>query len=89
MPLTKERKLELVKEFGENEKDTGKTHVQIALLTQRIKDLTAHVKEHPKDKHTRYGLLKLVGQRKSLITYLKNKDINQYRELIKALGIRK
>jgi small subunit ribosomal protein S15 len=89
MPLTKERKLELVKEHGTNEVDTGNTKVQIALLTERIKDLTAHLKDHPKDHHTRYGLLKLVGQRRSLLDYLKANEIQTYRDLIKKLGIRK
>jgi small subunit ribosomal protein S15 len=89
MPLTKERKHELVKEFGASEADTGNTKVQIALLTDRIKGLTAHLKDHPKDHHTRYGLLKLVGQRRSFLDYLKKNEIETYRSLIKKLGIRK
>ncbi|MBD3315771.1 MAG: 30S ribosomal protein S15 [Chitinivibrionales bacterium] len=89
MPLTKERKQELVKEYGTNEVDTGNTKVQIALLTERIKDLTAHLKNNPKDHHTRYGLLKLVGQRRSFLDYLKDREIDTYRTLIKQLGIRK
>ena len=89
MPLTKERKQELTSTYGKNEKDTGNTHVQIAMLTQRINDLTGHLKVHKKDHHTRHGLLKMVGKRRSLLDYLKDCDIAQYRELIKKLGIRK
>lgn len=89
MALTKERKLELTKTFGKSENDTGNTDVQVALLTDRINYLTAHVKANPKDHHTRYGLLKLVGQRKSLLKYLSNTDIERYRALIKKLNIRK
>jgi small subunit ribosomal protein S15 len=89
MPLTKERKQTLVKEFGKSENDTGKTHVQVALLTERINELTEHLKIHAKDHHTRYGLLKLVGQRRSLLDYLKKINIDEYRDLIKKLNIRK
>ncbi len=89
MPLTKERKKEIISEFGANENDSGNTDVQIALLTQRINDLTAHLKVHKKDNHTRYGLLKLVGQRRGLLDYLKDTNIEGYRTLIKKLGIRK
>jgi small subunit ribosomal protein S15 len=89
MPLTKERKQEIIAKHGKNAKDSGETKVQVALLTQRINDLTGHLKSHNKDHHTRYGLLKLVGQRKSMLEYLKKNDVNQYRELIKDLGIRK
>ena len=89
MPLTKERKLEIIKENGKSDKDSGDTKVQIALLTQRINDLTAHLKIHKKDNHTRYGLLKLVGQRRALLDYLIETDIQEYRTLIKKLGIRK
>jgi small subunit ribosomal protein S15 len=89
MALTKERKSELTKTFGKNENDTGNTDVQVALLTDRINYLTEHVKGNPKDHHTRYGLLKLVGQRRSLLNYLSRTDINRYRELIKKLNIRK
>jgi small subunit ribosomal protein S15 len=87
--LTKENKLEIVKKFGKDENDTGSTSVQIALLTHRITYLTEHFKEHKHDHHSRRGLLKLVGSRRHLLDYLKNKKINQYRELIKELGIRK
>jgi small subunit ribosomal protein S15 len=89
MALTKERKAELTKSFGKDEKDTGNTDVQVALLTDRINYLTEHVKGNPKDHHTRYGLLKLVGQRRSLLNYLSRTDIGRYRELIKKLNIRK
>jgi len=89
MPLAKEKIQEIVKIHGENEKDTGKTDVQIALLTQRIKDLTEHLKINKKDNHTRHGLLKMVGKRRGLLDYLKKKDVERYRELIKKLSIRK
>ena len=89
MALTKEYTQEIVKEFGSNEKDTGNTDVQIALLTKRINHLTEHVKSNPKDNHTRYGLLKLVGQRRGLLDYLIKTDIERYRVLIKKLKIRK
>jgi small subunit ribosomal protein S15 len=89
MPLTKERKKELTTEFGTNEADTGNTDVQIALLTERINQLTEHLKINKKDHHTRYGLLKLVGQRRSLLDYLIKTDIKRYRSLIKKLNIRK
>lgn len=89
MPLTKERKKEIITEYGKDEADSGRTHVQIALLTQRINDLTDHLKKHSSDQHTRYGLLKMVGKRRALLDYLKANEIGQYRELIKKLGIRK
>ncbi len=89
MPLTKERKKEIVTEYGSDEKNTGSTDVQIALLTERINQLTEHLKVHPKDNHTRYGLLKLVGKRRSLLDYIIKTDINRYRTLIKKLNIRK
>jgi small subunit ribosomal protein S15 len=89
MALTKERKQELTKVHGKNEKDTGNTEVQIALLTERINHITGHLKDFSSDNHSRYGLLKLVGQRKSLLEYLTVKDITKYRELIKKLNIRK
>jgi small subunit ribosomal protein S15 len=89
MPLTKERKSELVAEFGQNAKDTGRTEAQIALLTERIKELTEHFKVHTKDHDSRRGLLKLVGQRRRLLDYLARNDLEKYRELIKKLGIRK
>jgi small subunit ribosomal protein S15 len=88
MPLTKDVKASIIAEYGANAQDSGSTEVQIALLTQRIKDLTEHVKIHKGDHHTRRGLLKLVGQRKRLLNYLKSKDIEGYRALIAKLGIR-
>ena len=89
MPLAKERKTELIETYKLHEGDTGSPEVQIALLSGRITYLTEHFKTHKKDHHSRQGLLKLVGQRRSLLDYLQKKDINKYRELIKALGIRK
>jgi small subunit ribosomal protein S15 len=89
MPLTKERKQTIVKDFGASEKDTGNTKVQVALLTDRVNELTGHLKKHPKDNHTRYGLLKLVGKRRSLLDYLKDTAIDEYRAIIDKLNIRK
>jgi small subunit ribosomal protein S15 len=89
MPLTKERKEELVKEYGKNEKDTGMTEVQIALLTDRINQITGHLGTFKKDHHGRTGLLRLVGQRRSLLDFLADIDIERYRALIKKLNIRK
>ena len=88
MTISKERKAELVKEFGKDEHDTGSAEVQVAILTERIRELTEHVKVHKKDHHTRRGLLKLVGKRRRLLTYIKNRDIDAYRELIAKLEIR-
>ena len=82
-------KAELIKEFGKNEKDTGSTEVQIAILTEEIKHLTEHLKVHKKDFHSRLGLLKKVGHRKRLLNYLASKDIEGYRALIAKLEIRK
>jgi small subunit ribosomal protein S15 len=89
MALTVEKKNEIVKKYGSGTNDTGKTEVQVALLTERIKYLTDHFKEHSKDNHSRRGLLKLVGQRRRLLDYLSRKDIERYRALIKDLGIRR
>jgi len=89
MPLTPEAKTAIMAEFKLHESDTGSPEVQVALLTTRIKDITEHLKMHPKDFSTRRGLLKLIGQRRRLLDYLKRKDITRYRELIKTLGIRK
>ena len=89
MALTKERKEEVIKEFKKHEKDTGSPEVQIALLTERIATLTDHFKVHKKDHHSRRGLLKLVGQRRRQLDYLRNKDIAGYREILSKLGIRK
>lgn len=88
MAVSKERKAELIKTYGKNEKDSGSAAVQVALLTERIRELTEHMKSHKKDFHTRRGLLMLVGQRRRLLGYIKNNDINDYRELIAKLGIR-
>lgn len=80
---------DIIKEYQINDKDSGSTFVQVALLTNRIAHLTEHFKTHKKDNHSRRGLLKLVSQRKKLLSYLKNKDLNAYADLIKKLGLRK
>jgi small subunit ribosomal protein S15 len=87
--LTKENKEEIVKKYGTHEGDTGSPEVQIALLTARISYLTEHLKEHKKDHHSRRGLLKMVGQRRRLLSYLNKTDINRYREIIAQLNLRK
>ncbi len=89
MALTKEKKAEIIKKFGKKSGDTGSAEVQIAILTEEINELNAHLKEHPHDYHSRRGLLKKVGHRKSLQKYLIDKDITSYRKLIKELGLRK
>lgn len=89
MPLNKEKAKDLIKEFGRNESDSGRTEVQVAILTERIKYLTDHFKTHTKDHHSRRGLLKLVGRRRRLLDYLAKEDINRYRSLIKELNIRR
>ncbi len=89
MSLTQERKAEIVTQFGENAQDTGNTRVQIALLTQRINDLTGHLREHSKDHHSRRGLLMLVGQRRRLLNYMQRSDLEGYRSLIRELGLRR
>ncbi|HUI92099.1 MAG TPA: 30S ribosomal protein S15 [Chitinivibrionales bacterium] len=89
MPIAKERNQALVKEYGKSAADTGDSGVQVALLTERINFLTEHAKGHVRDHHSRQGLLKLVGQRKSLLDYLKKHNIEKYRLLIKKLNIRK
>lgn len=89
MALTKEAKAKIIKDFAKNEKDTGSTEVQVAILTEEINNLTEHLKEHKHDYHSRRGLLKKVGQRRSLLNYLAKNDINGYREVIKKLGLRK
>ena len=88
MAVTKERKAELMAQYGKNEKDSGSAAVQVALLTERIKGLTENMKSHQKDFHTRRGLLMLVGKRRRLLGYIKAQDIEEYRSLIKSLGIR-
>lgn len=89
MALTKERKEEIVKKFGKDAKDTGSCEVQIAILTDEINSLTEHFKEHKHDNHSKRGLLKKVGQRRSMLKYLAKKDVQRYRTLIKELGLRK
>jgi small subunit ribosomal protein S15 len=89
MPLTQDQKTELIAKFGATEKDTGSTKVQVALLTQRITELTEHMKNHPHDHHSRRGLLKLVGRRRRLLTYMQKQDLEGYRALIKELGLRR
>lgn len=87
--MTKERKQEIIETYKRDEKDTGSPEVQIALLTERINELTAHLKVHMKDNHSRRGLLKMVGRRRNLLAYLKEKDLEGYRALIAKLGLRK
>lgn len=87
--MTKEKKLEIINEFRINEKDTGSAQVQVAVVTYRINELNGHLQMHKKDHHSRRGLLKMVGQRRNLLNYIKNNDIVQYRELISKLGLRK
>ena len=89
MALTKEEKLNIVKEFGRDEKDTGSMEVQIAILTKEINDLTEHLKVHTHDYHSKRGMLKKVGQRRSKLNYLMKNDITKYREVINKLGLRK
>jgi small subunit ribosomal protein S15 len=89
MSLTKEVKEEIVLKHGAGKTDTGSTQVQIALLTQRINDLTEHLRSHPKDHYSRRGLLKLVGRRRRFLTYLQKRDLEGYRALIKELGLRR
>ena len=87
--LTTEDKLAVIKEYATHEGDTGSPEVQVAILTSRIQYLTDHLKEHKKDHHSRRGLLKLVGQRRNMLDYLRRKDIERYRSLIERLGLRK
>ncbi len=87
--IAKEKKQEIMKEYARTEGDTGSPEVQVAVLTARIAELTEHLKEHQKDHHSRRGLLKLVGRRRRLLAYLKNRDIERYRSLIERLGLRK
>ena len=89
MALAKSRKEELVKEFGRGNNDTGSVEVQVAILTEEIKELTEHLKEHKHDFHSKRGLLQKVGKRKSLLEYLKKNDVVRYRKLIEKLGLRK
>lgn len=89
MALTTEKKQEIVKKFARSKNDTGSCEVQIAILTEEIKTLTEHLKEHKHDHHSRRGLLKKVGQRRSMLNYLAKKDVQRYREVVKELGLRK
>ena len=88
LSITKERTAELIKEYGKGEADSGSPEVQVAILTERIRNLTEHLKVHKKDNHTRRGLMMLLGKRRGLLKYIKNRDIEEYRALIKKLGIR-
>jgi len=87
--ITKEQKAEIVAQYGNGDGDTGSPEVQIAILTARINDLNEHFKLHTHDHHSRRGLLKMVGQRRNLLAYLKEKDINRYRAIVQKLGLRK
>ena len=87
--MTKERKQEIINNFKRDENDTGSSEVQIALLTERINELTEHLKVHKKDNHSRRGLLKMVGNRRNLLNYLAKKDIQRYRDIVAKLGLRK
>lgn len=89
MALTQQRKQELIEEHKLHATDTGSPEVQIAILTQNINNLTAHFREHKKDHHSRRGLLKMVGQRRKLLAYLKDKDVSRYSALIAKLGLRR
>jgi small subunit ribosomal protein S15 len=89
MAITQERKRELTERFGDSPTDTGKTEVQVALLTDRINDLTQHLREHRKDHHSRRGLLMLVGRRRRLLNYLQRSDVERYRTLLRELGLRR
>ncbi len=87
--ISKEMKSQIIEKYKREEKDTGSPEVQIALLTERINELTEHLKIHAKDNHSRRGLLKMVGKRRNLLNYLAKKDINRYREIVEKLGLRK
>jgi small subunit ribosomal protein S15 len=89
MSVTAEKKQEIVQRFGKDDKDTGSTEVQIALLTERINHLTEHLRDHKKDHYSRRGLLMLVGQRRRFLQYLQKKDLDRYRSLIAELGLRR
>jgi small subunit ribosomal protein S15 len=89
MTVTQERKREIVERFGSGPTDTGRTEVQVALLTERIAALTEHLREHRKDHHSRRGLLMLVGHRRRLLAYLQRSDLERYRSLIRELGLRR
>ena len=87
--MTKERKQEIINTYKREEKDTGSPEVQVALLTERINELTEHLRVHKKDNHSRRGLLKMVGARRNLLNYLSKKDVQRYRDIVEKLGLRK
>lgn len=89
MSIEKDKTIEIIKDFGSNETDSGSADVQVAILTERIKNLTEHLKTHKKDFGSRRGLLSMVGQRRNLLKYIKNKNENSYSDLIKKLGLRR
>lgn len=89
MALSQERKLEIINEFKTHENDTGSPEVQVAILTEQINTLNEHLRTHKKDHHSRRGLLKMVGQRRNLLTYLRKKNISRYRDLVDKLGLRR
>ena len=89
MPLTKDRKAELIGKYGRSPNDTGSAEVQVALLTERINELTEHLRGHSKDHHSRRGLLMLVGKRRRLLRYLESSDVERYRSLVGELGLRR
>ena len=88
LSISKERTAELIAEFGKDANDSGNVEVQVAILSERIRNLTEHLRTHKKDNHSRRGLMKLIGKRRGLLKYIKNRDIEQYRSLVKRLGIR-
>ena len=87
--IAKEKKQAIINEYGRTPNDTGSPEVQVAVLTARIQELTEHLKQNPKDHHSRRGMLKMIGQRRNLLEYLKKKDLDAYRALIEKLGLRK
>jgi small subunit ribosomal protein S15 len=89
MSLTQERKAQITTQFGENEQDTGNTRVQVALLSERISELTEHLRTHHQDHHSRRGLLMLVGRRRRFLDYMRKKDVEAYRALVRELGLRR
>ena len=89
MELSKERKLEIIKKFGKDEKDTGSPEVQIAILTEQINSITNHLENFKKDHHSRLGLLKLVSKRRKLLSYLRNNNYERYKKIVNELGLRK
>ena len=89
MSIEKNKTIEIIKDFGSNETDSGSADVQVAILTERIKNLTEHLKTHKKDFGSRRGLLSMVGQRRNLLKYIKNKNVDRYTDLIKKLGLRR